>query len=106
MVRQGQDMFSWIPNAYVKYPCTAEGFRAARRKRDHERHSRAAARADAVGTSEGNSHHISRRQHDAARGIFHFEMPISFCKVETKAPDPEILKTSLIPPIAPRPPTA
>lgn len=29
MFRQGQDMFSWIPNAYVKYPCTAEGFRAA-----------------------------------------------------------------------------
>lgn len=29
MVRQGEDMFSWIPNAYVKYPCTAEGFRAA-----------------------------------------------------------------------------
>ena len=29
MLRQGQDMFSWIPNAYVKYPCTTEGFRAA-----------------------------------------------------------------------------
>jgi transaldolase len=29
MFRQGQDMFSWIPNAYVKYPCTTEGFRAA-----------------------------------------------------------------------------
>jgi transaldolase len=29
MFRQGQDMFSWIPNAYVKYPCTAQGFRAA-----------------------------------------------------------------------------
>jgi transaldolase len=29
MFRQGQDMFSWIPNAYVKYPCTAEGLRAA-----------------------------------------------------------------------------
>ena len=29
MFRQGQDMFTWIPNAYVKYPCTAEGFRAA-----------------------------------------------------------------------------
>ena len=29
MFRQGKDMFSWIPNAYVKYPCTAEGLRAA-----------------------------------------------------------------------------
>jgi transaldolase len=29
MFRQGQDMFSWVPNAYVKYPCTTEGFRAA-----------------------------------------------------------------------------
>ena len=24
-----QEMFSWIPNAYIKYPCTAEGLRAA-----------------------------------------------------------------------------
>jgi len=29
MFRQGKDMFSWIPNAYVKYPCTAEGLKAA-----------------------------------------------------------------------------
>jgi len=29
MLQQGKNMFSWIPNAYVKYPCTAEGFRAA-----------------------------------------------------------------------------
>jgi transaldolase len=29
MFAQGQDMFQWIPNAYVKYPCTAEGLRAA-----------------------------------------------------------------------------
>jgi transaldolase len=29
MFAQGQDMFGWIPNAYVKYPCTSEGFRAA-----------------------------------------------------------------------------
>jgi transaldolase len=29
MVTQGQEMFSWIPNAYVKYPCTHEGLRAA-----------------------------------------------------------------------------
>src|SRR2546428_6092223 len=29
MFNQGQDMFSWIPNAYIKYPCTAEGLRAA-----------------------------------------------------------------------------
>src|SRR5262249_2740634 len=26
-----QEMFSWIPNAYIKYPCTAEGLRAAQR---------------------------------------------------------------------------
>jgi len=25
MFSQGQEMFSWIPNAYIKYPCTAEG---------------------------------------------------------------------------------
>ncbi len=30
MLSQGQEMFSWIPNAYVKYPCTHEGLRAAR----------------------------------------------------------------------------
>ena len=29
MFRQGQEMFSWIPNAYIKYPCIAEGLRAA-----------------------------------------------------------------------------
>lgn len=29
MVAQGKEMYSWIPNAYVKYPCTAEGLRAA-----------------------------------------------------------------------------
>ena len=29
MVAQGREMYSWIPNAYVKYPCTAEGLRAA-----------------------------------------------------------------------------
>ena len=29
MLPQGQDMFTWIPNAYVKYPCTHEGLRAA-----------------------------------------------------------------------------
>jgi len=29
MLAQGQEMFSWIPNAYVKYPCTDEGVRAA-----------------------------------------------------------------------------
>ena len=27
---QGQEMFSRIPNAYIKYPCTDEGLRAAR----------------------------------------------------------------------------
>lgn len=30
MFAQGQEMFSWIPNAYIKYPCTHEGLRAAR----------------------------------------------------------------------------
>jgi transaldolase len=29
MLTQGQEMFTWIPNAYVKYPCTHEGLRAA-----------------------------------------------------------------------------
>jgi transaldolase len=29
MLTQGEDMFSWVPNAYVKYPCTHEGLRAA-----------------------------------------------------------------------------
>jgi transaldolase len=29
MFAQGREMFSWIPNAYVKYPCTHEGLTAA-----------------------------------------------------------------------------
>ena len=29
MLVQGEEMFSWIPNAYIKYPCTHEGMRAA-----------------------------------------------------------------------------
>jgi transaldolase len=29
MIVQGREMFSWIPNAYIKYPCTHEGLRAA-----------------------------------------------------------------------------
>jgi transaldolase len=29
MVDQGVEMFSWISNAYIKYPCTHEGLRAA-----------------------------------------------------------------------------
>jgi transaldolase len=29
MLAQGQEMFSWIPNAYIKYPCTHEGLGAA-----------------------------------------------------------------------------
>src|ERR1700730_8573692 len=29
MLAQGQEMFSWIPNAYIKYTCTHEGLRAA-----------------------------------------------------------------------------
>ena len=27
---RGREMFSWIPNAYIKYPCTAEDLRAAK----------------------------------------------------------------------------
>ena len=30
MFDQGQGMFTWIPNAFIKYPCTAEGLRAAK----------------------------------------------------------------------------
>ncbi|MEO6829986.1 MAG: transaldolase family protein [Acidobacteriaceae bacterium] len=30
MLAQGKDMFRWIPNAYIKYPCTHEGLRAAK----------------------------------------------------------------------------
>jgi transaldolase len=29
MLAQSREMFAWIPNAYVKYPCTHEGLRAA-----------------------------------------------------------------------------
>jgi len=29
MLEQGEEMFSWIPNAYIKYPCWHEGLRAA-----------------------------------------------------------------------------
>lgn len=29
MLAQGREMFSWIPNAYITYPCTYEGLRAA-----------------------------------------------------------------------------
>lgn len=29
MFSQGREMFTWIPNAYIKYPCTSEGLRAA-----------------------------------------------------------------------------
>jgi transaldolase len=35
MVDQGREMYSWIPNAYIKYPCTAEGFRAAEISVEH-----------------------------------------------------------------------
>lgn len=30
MAVQGKEMFTWIPNAYIKYPCTHEGLRAAK----------------------------------------------------------------------------
>jgi transaldolase len=29
MLDQGREMFTWIPNAFIKYPCTREGLRAA-----------------------------------------------------------------------------
>lgn len=29
MIAEGRDMFSWIPNAYIKFPCKHEGVRAA-----------------------------------------------------------------------------
>jgi transaldolase len=29
MLAQGREMFNWISNAYIKYPCTHEGLRAA-----------------------------------------------------------------------------
>jgi len=31
LLRQGREMNSWIPNAYIKYPCIAEGLKAAQR---------------------------------------------------------------------------
>lgn len=31
MLAQGKEMYTWIPNAYMKYPCTAEGLKAAHR---------------------------------------------------------------------------
>lgn len=31
MLRQGREMNTWIPNAYIKYPCTTEGLKAANR---------------------------------------------------------------------------
>jgi transaldolase len=30
MLAQGEEMFSWVPNAYIKYPCLSEGLRAAK----------------------------------------------------------------------------
>lgn len=30
MVAQGEEMFTWIPNAYIKYPCIPEGLKAAK----------------------------------------------------------------------------
>jgi transaldolase len=29
MLAHGEEMFTWIPNAYIKYPCTREGLKAA-----------------------------------------------------------------------------
>jgi transaldolase len=30
MLAQGEEMFTWIPNAYIKYPCINEGLKAAK----------------------------------------------------------------------------
>jgi transaldolase len=30
MLAQGEEMFRWIPNAYIKYPCIREGLKAAK----------------------------------------------------------------------------
>jgi len=30
MLTEGEEMFTWIPNAYIKYPCILEGFKAAK----------------------------------------------------------------------------
>jgi transaldolase len=30
MLAQGEEMYTWIPNAYIKYPCIREGLRAAK----------------------------------------------------------------------------
>jgi transaldolase len=30
LLKQGRDMSTWIPNAYIKYPCTTEGLKAAK----------------------------------------------------------------------------
>ena len=30
MLAQGEEMFAWIPNAYIKYPCIKEGLQAAK----------------------------------------------------------------------------
>ena len=35
MLAQGREMFSWIPNAYIKYPCTREGLWAAQMSVPH-----------------------------------------------------------------------
>src|SRR3990172_3126652 len=32
MLRQRMEMFSWIPNAHIKFPTSAEGLKAAERK--------------------------------------------------------------------------
>ena len=37
MFDEGREMFSWIPNVYIKYPCTAEGLRAAQMSVEHMR---------------------------------------------------------------------
>ena len=36
MLDQAREMFTWIPNAYIKYPCTREGLRAAEQSVGYE----------------------------------------------------------------------
>jgi transaldolase len=35
MLAQGQEMFSWVTNAFIKYPCTHAGLRAAQMSVEH-----------------------------------------------------------------------
>src|SRR5215831_13165025 len=38
MLDQAREMFTWIPNAFIKYPCTRAGLRAAEQSVDQGQH--------------------------------------------------------------------